>query len=269
VKVLEGISVDERREKIVKKLEEAQNETLVELKYFDSQVPHWFLSPWYPRTERAGIYKASKEFVNKSLYALHDEYILINPEWYGYLFDNISLLKAFCYWNLAIFLQARNPNVPDIPNKLIRPAVRNSLMKQRREFWDIVFATQGPLECIYTHKKLDLGSYAVEHFIPYAFVSHDLIWNLIPADKLFNSSKGDRIPRFEKYFKPFVDLQLKGLETVREVKPENKYLQEYLTIFPDLPEIRSLSDNFVKQRFKQVIQPLVTIALNNGFEYMS
>ncbi|WP_367268579.1 HNH endonuclease domain-containing protein [uncultured Pedobacter sp.] len=38
------------------------------------------------------------------------------------------------------------------------------------------------------------GSFAVEHFIPYAFVSHDLIWNLIPADPSFNSRKNNKLP---------------------------------------------------------------------------
>ncbi|WP_410479158.1 HNH endonuclease domain-containing protein [Pedobacter miscanthi] len=45
-----------------------------------------------------------------------------------------------------------------------------------------------------------------EHFIPYAFVSHDLIWNLIPADPSFNSPKNDRLPRIEDYFDGFYNL---------------------------------------------------------------
>uniref|UniRef100_UPI0040483A9D HNH endonuclease domain-containing protein n=1 Tax=Mariniflexile sp. TaxID=1979402 RepID=UPI0040483A9D len=52
----------------------------------------------------------------------------------------------------------------------------------------------GSVDCIYTGEKLIKGNYAVEHFIPYSFVSHDLIWNLIPADKSFNSSKSNRLP---------------------------------------------------------------------------
>jgi 5-methylcytosine-specific restriction endonuclease McrA len=92
-----------------------------------------------------------------------------------------------------LYLQKHNPNVPDIPNKLIKPPRRNSLLNQRR-FWNRVFDHTGPLECIYTQKKLIDGNFAVEHFVPYAFVSHDLIWNLIPADPSFNSRKNDRLP---------------------------------------------------------------------------
>jgi hypothetical protein len=269
IRILEAIPIDEDRRSIVKTLTGTVNrETTSELRYFDKQVPHWFLSPWFPKKTAGEIYTDSRAFVNRAPYGLYDQYIEINPEWREYLLENISLLKAFCYWNLAIFLQAKNPNVPDIPNKLIKPAVRNSLAKQRKDFWDVVIDINGPQNCIYTHKKLHKGDYAVEHFIPYAFVSHDLIWNLIPADKSFNSSKRDKIPPFEMYFDDFFQMQIMGVDTVRKVKPENKYLQEYLTIFPDLSEISDLSDNFIRERFRQVIQPLITIAVNNGFEYM-
>ena len=54
----------------------------------------------------------------------------------------------------------------------------------------------------------------MEHFIPYSFVSHDLIWNLIPADKKFNNSKSDKLPSLNKYFEPFFILQLSRLPGV-------------------------------------------------------
>ncbi|MFN5883821.1 MAG: HNH endonuclease domain-containing protein, partial [Bacteroidota bacterium] len=53
----------------------------------------------------------------------------------------------------------------------------------------------GSIQCIYTNNDLVIGNYAVEHFVPYSFVSHDLMWNLIPADTSFNSSKSDKLPR--------------------------------------------------------------------------
>jgi hypothetical protein len=172
------------------------------------------------------------------------------------------VLKDFCYWNLVIFLQAKNPSVPDIASKLIKPAVRNSLIKQRTQFWDIVIKELGAITCIYTGEKLTVGNYAVEHFIPYSFVSHDLIWNLIPANKSFNSSKSDKLPSLEKYFKPFYTLQKTAVEIVKHKNPKNKLLEDYLTILPDLDE------NFSFEKFKERIQPLITIASNNGFEFL-
>ena len=269
VKYSESLMIDDSRDKIFNKLTKTDNSnSLKQLQYFNKQVPHWFLSPWFPHMDRDEIYLASQNFKNNCIYALNEDAIEINGEWINYLNENIKILKDFCYWNLVIFLQAKNPNVPDIPNKLIKPAVRNNLTNQRKLFWDIVVKELGSVDCIYTGKKLTIGNYAVEHFIPYSFVSHDLIWNLIPADKSFNSKKSDKLPPLDKYFNSFFLMQKSAIEIVKEKAPKNKFLEDYLTIFPDIEELKCLSENFTKEKFKERLQPLITIASNNGFEFM-
>ncbi len=263
VNEVEKIPIDEKLNSVFQKLSTTQNrKTEGQLWHFNKNVPHWFLSPWFPGKDRAEIYSASKTFNEKCLYALHDDTIEVNPEWKDYLSSNARVLKDYCYWNLSLFLQAKNPNVPDIPNKLIRPAQRNSLTKQRTKFWDVVLRELGSVKCIYTGEKLTIGNYAVEHFIPYNFVSHDLIWNLIPADKSFNSSKSDKLPPLEKYFDSFFALQKSAVEIVKGKPHSSKLLEDYLTIFPDLDK------SFTRQKFRERIQPLITIASNNGFEFM-
>jgi hypothetical protein len=220
------------------------------------------LSPWFQKKDRNEIYEVSKSFSENCLYALHEDEIEINPNWHNYLTSNARVLKDFCLWNLVMFLQGKNPNVPDIANKLIKPGVRNSLVKQRTQFWDIVLNELGTVKCIYTGENLTVGNYAVEHFIPYSFVSHDLIWNLIPANKSFNSSKSDKLPSLEKYFNPFFVLQKSAIEIMKHKNPKSKLLEDYLTIFPDLNE------NISIEKFRDRIQPLITIASNNGFEFL-
>jgi hypothetical protein len=51
---------------------------------------------------------------------------------------------------------------------------------------------------------------------------------------------------------------------VKSHNSKNKCLEEYLTIFPDLDGSSGL-DYF---RYKETIQPLITIASNNGIMYM-
>lgn len=269
IKNCEPLTIDDKRDKILNHLVNTNNKnSLDQLKYFNNQVPHWFLSPWFPQFNRNDIYLASQGFKNQCLYSLNEEMIEINEEWINYLIKNIKVLKDFCYWNLVIFLQAKNPNVPDIPNKLIKPALRNSLNNQRKNFWDIVVNELGSVDCIYTGKRLTVGNYAVEHFIPYSFVSHDLIWNLIPADKSFNSTKSDKLPPLDKYFKPFFLIQESAIRIVKEKNPKNKLLEDYLTIFSGIEELNGLSDCFTLEKFKDRLQPLITIASNNGFEFM-
>lgn len=266
----ETITIDEKREIVYQRLLATRNkETERSLWHFNKNVPHWFLSPWFPRNgsetdsnREKRIYSESKTFESKCLYALHQNFILINPEWMDYLISNAKVLKDFCFWNLALFLQAKNPNVPDIPNKLIKPATRSSLTRQRTQFWDLVLDELGSVKCIYTGQELTKGNYAIEHFIPYSFVSHDLIWNLIPADKSFNSSKSNKLPILEKYFQPFYLLQKNAYEIVKNKSPRNKLLEDYLTV------LHSQEQSLNEIKLMEIIQPLVSIASNNGFEFM-
>lgn len=104
----------------------------------------------------------------------------------------------------------------------------------------------------------------------YSFVSHDLLWNLIPADKSFNSSKCDKLPSMLHYFDSYFDLQLLGVKTIlnnAHNKNTEKLLQDYLTLIPDLSDFANLDDEVLK--FKDNIGPLITIASNNGFEFMT
>lgn len=269
IKFFENLTIDANKKHIFNTLLDTENKhTLKELRYLNNQVPHWFLSPWFPGKDKTTIYKYSQDFKNICPYALYDEFIQVNLAWVNYFIANAGFIKDFCYWNLAMYLQARNPNVPDIPNKIIKPALRGSLTKQRIYFWDVVIKELGSVNCIYTKNKLTIGNYAVEHFIPYSFVSHDLIWNLIPADKSFNCSKNDKLPSMNKYFDSFYSLQERGIKIIREKEPRNKFLEDYLTIFSGIDEINSFNEIITKSKFRERIQPLITIAANNGFEYL-
>ncbi len=261
----ENITIDEKKSIIENQLEKSLNKnTIKELLHFDNNVPHWFLSPWFPKTLKNEIYQLSQTFENDSIYALHKDLIEINPIWIVYLKSNAKVIKDYCYWNLALFLQVRNPNVPDIPNKLIKPAIRNGLEKQKKEYWKLVFKELGSINCIFTDTKLffDKKNYALDHFVPHAFVSHDLIWNLLPIESKFNSSKSDKLPLFEKHFNKFYELQKIAFDINKKYNSKSKYMDEFLTIFPNI-------ESFEKEKFSNTIQPLITIASNNGFLFMN
>jgi hypothetical protein len=261
----ENLTIDEKKATLNFCLENSKNkETINQLFHFDKNVPHWFLSSWFPKQNKNSIYISSKNFEGNCIYALHKEHIEMNPEWIKYLKSNAKVLKDYCYWNLALFLQTRNPNIPDIPNKLIKPATRNGLTKQTNDYWKIVFNELGSIDCIFSNTKLvfDKKNFALDHFIPHAFVSHDLIWNLLPIEKKFNSSKSDKLPSFDKYFDKFYDLQKKAFDINKNHNSKSKYMDEFLTIFPTI-------EHFNKEKFSNTIQPLLSIANNNGFSYLN
>ena len=178
---------------------------------FSLQVPYRFLSPWIRYTSDRNMMESSRVFQNDCLYSItSDKTIVINEKWCEYLLKNNKILLDFCYWNLTMYLQSKNPNVPDLANKLIKPILRNALTLQRA-YWEIVFDAGIEIECIYTGKILRKESYDLEHFIPWSFVAHDLQWNLLPSDKVTNCSKGNKLPSLDLYFSKFVATQKYGL----------------------------------------------------------
>jgi len=268
----ERLTIDVKKNVLLAVLENSELKTTQQTLYhFNKNVPHWFLSPWFSKVGgehdvayRKRIYSSSQVFEYDCLYALYDDDIVVNPNWVDYLKANAKILKDFIYWNLTLFLQTRNPNVPDIANKLIRPPFRGSLTNQRKNYWDIVFKELGTLDCIFTNTALTVDRYALDHFVPHAFVSYDLIWNLVPIDTRFNATKSDKLPTMETHFDGFFNLQKTAFEIVQHYNSKSKLLEEYLTIYPDLSSVTG----FDYSKYKESIQPLITIAHNNGFGYL-
>lgn len=238
----------------------AKKETHALLKHLGKNVPYWFLSSWFPKQTQKEITLRSQNFEQDCLYALYHESLVINPIWLYFLRQHAKLIKDFCFWNLSLYLQVRNPNVPDIPNKLIKDGVRNSLSQQTNQYWKLVFQELGSIDCIYTGKRLlfENKNFSIDHFVPYYFVSHDLIWNLYPIDKSENSRKSNFLPQLDTHFDAFYHLQSQAFEIVKANNPQNRFLEDYLPLAPSLTHLP-------KKVLLNTIQPLITIANNNGF----
>ena len=212
------------------------------LRVFTLNVPYRFLSPWISYTTDIEVVNLSQSFSNNCFYAIRNETIEINPKWEQYLNDNYLILRDFTFWNLTVFLQKRNPNVPDVPSKLLKPIQRDSLTKQRH-FWDNFIEINGSIKCIYTGKTLFKKVYDLDHFVPWSFVSHNLLWNLLPADSSINSSKSNNLPPLETYLRPFAKTHQKAIQTIYPKNPNNKLLEDYLILHNSLSELVQLSEN--------------------------
>lgn len=261
-----GIPIDANkdyiRQQILNNIDNPSIRRLVHV--FTLNVPYRFLSPWIPKSSDAEVVSQSQVFTNNCPYAIFDKTILINNLWVDYLISYAAILKDFSFWNLAIFLQKRNPNVPDIPSKLVRPLQRTPLTRQRR-FWDRFIQTKGQIQCIYTGANLTVGDYDLDHFIPWSFVVHDLLWNLIPSDSSVNSSKSNCIPSLERYLEPLARLQHEALKENYLSNPSDKLLEDYLVFRCSIPELISISDNRFISLFKNEFTPMAQTASNMGF----
>ena len=213
-------------------------------------VPYRFLRPWIDTGDNRGMVTRSQNFENGCLYSLHKEngefYIMLNPDWNDYLHNHYNILVDFAYWNLTLFLQVRNPNVPAIPNKLIRPEIRNSL--------------------IYTDNELYPRGYELDHFIPWSFVSHDLLWNLIPSDGGINSSKSNRLPDMDLYLPKLAALQHRSLQMMLNANKEPKVMEDFITLGYTPRELADMSDELFQELYERTFKPISQIAINMGFE---
>ena len=231
---------------------------------FTLNVPYRFLSPWIPRATDNQVVEFSQVFMNNCPYAILDKSIIIDELWVDYLIVNAAILKDFSFWNLSIFLQKRNPNVPDIPSKLVRPLQRAPLTRQHR-FWDRYIQSVGHIHCIYTGSRLTSGNYDLDHFIPWSFVVHDLLWNLLPSDASINSSKSNCIPSLDRYLEPMASLQHAALRENFLCNPSDKLFEDYLVFKCSISELINVSDNQFYGLLRNEFMPMAQTATNMGF----
>ena len=268
---LTNIPIDANTESIFNgltcRLEERQVKSLLNTLIIN--VPYRFLSPWIRYTSDEDVIKRSQQLENNCLYALYkygrDFSLELNPVWDDYLRRHYNMLLDFAYWNLIQFLQIRNPNVPAISNKLIRPDVRNSLNKQHN-YWDMVMEIGGPVHCIYTDKLLYPQEYDLDHFIPWSFVSHDLLWNLIPSDGSINSSKNNKLPALDFYLPKLAEMQHRALQTVINANKSPKLLEDYVSLGYTARELSDMSSERFREVYERTFNPICQIAQNMGFE---
>ena len=261
-----NIPIDASKESVKEQIiRNIDNPVIRRLLYvFTLNVPYRFLSPWIPKATDAQVVTESQVFLNDCPYAIFDKTILISNSWVEYLISYAAILKDFAFWNLSIFLQKRNPNVPDIPSKLVKPLQRAPLTRQHR-FWDRYIQAVGQIHCIYTGATLTAGNYDLDHFIPWSFVVHDLLWNLIPSDSSVNSSKSNCIPSLDRYLAPMAKLHHDALRENYSSNPSDKLLEDYLVFRCSIPELINSSYEQFLILFKNEFTPMAQTATNMGF----
>jgi hypothetical protein len=200
------------------------------------------------------IYEINKE--NKT--------IEIAEIWQNFFKENFYQLYGWTLWNWAAYLQKHNFNTPAIIYKLIPPSTRESLAKQKIMWNELIKSSE--IRCIYSNELIK-NHYHIDHFLPWSFVAHNQLWNLIPTSPEINLQKNDSIPS-DKYIPMLAERHLKLLLALQRVlgvrkweSEANLYLEALnLSQFDDLLNCTRLTDGYIK-----TYKPLIEIAKNNGF----
>lgn len=107
--------------------------------------------------------------------------------------------------------------------------------------------------------------------MPWSFVAHDLLWNLIPTTKSVNSSKSNNLPS-DQYFNDFIKLQHLGLTVSYQYYLEHhkqKTWEKLIESFFSELKINNTNDllklEILHNAYKIVFNPLISLATNQGF----
>jgi len=148
------------------------------------------------------VYELAKEYFDeyKPLYYINkDKKILIlHTDWLNYLFQNITIIEEWALWEWLLYMQSKNPSTPNLSSKLLPPPKRSAL-KEQKDFWiAAIKGNRDKIRCPYSNEKIDTDNFALDHFLPWSFVVHDRLWNLVPTIPEINLHKSDNLPS-EKY----------------------------------------------------------------------
>jgi len=191
-----------------------------------------------------------------------------HPDWVDYLEQHFQIIQGWAAWHWLRYMQRRNPTTPGLANKLFPPDKRDALTRQSTYWRRILQTAEGTrLRCIYSGAPLTAEAFALDHYLPWSFVAHDQLWNLVPAPAGVNSSKSNNIPSGD-YFRLFIDLQYDGLTIAHRIFSEReltKFTEDYLADL-HLPSSESLLNyGRLYNAYEQIVDPLVTLAVNQGF----
>lgn len=191
-----------------------------------------------------------------------------HPDWVGYLERHLPIIQGWAAWHWLGYMQRRNPATPALAAKLFPPVKRDALTRQTA-YWRTILAhaDRPELRCIYSGTILTAEAFALDHYLPWSYVAHDQLWNLIPAPAAVNSAKSNHLPSPD-YFRDFVALQHRGLVVTSRIMAPGafaKLAEDHLADL-HLPSPAALLDiEQLSRAYEQNIGPLITLATNQGF----
>ena len=222
---------------------------------------------------------ASQKSASPSLYWLcksdTDEIVEMNTDWANFLLKHYTVVRSFAEYELCQYLQAKNPNVPGIVNKLEAPMSRK--LGWARKYWtDARSAFERSSQAhlfidIYTREPLK-ESFSIDHFLPWSFVAHDLLWNLSPVASSTNSIKGDKLPRLSEHLPRLTALHHRALHMVClfDKRSTHERLSSYAECFNlEAEAVLKLSEAEFAVKYLQVMEPQERIARFQGFSIFS
>ncbi|MCH4266649.1 MAG: hypothetical protein LKF79_08410 [Solobacterium sp.] len=199
--------------------------------------------------------------------------LTVNESWYDYLRINQAVIMGWLNYKIVQYVQKHNPSVPAVSSKIFAPEPKDRNLGKALKYWNLV-SEKTDIQDLYTHRPFDeadlsqLGTVSIDHFIPWSFVLHNEIWDLVPSFQKVNSSKSDRLPDLNRYLDQFCDLQYRAFVQAKKIDELKGTMEDYLNVKEDIM-LMDDSDNShtaFTSALKHTIEPLYQIALNQGYD---
>lgn len=150
--------------------------------------------------------------------------IRFNPAWVRMIQDNTVAIMGWIQYEKVKWLQMNNPEVPGLVYKLAPLDEKMRRLGNVRRLWEGILELH-PVRDVFTQQPLEKKQYDVDHFVPWSFVMNDELWNLMPMNSSLNSSKSNRLPRWDPFFVRFAENQFLLYESI-QTSPQIRHLYE-------------------------------------------
>lgn len=123
------------------------------------------------------------------------------------------------------------------------------------------------MRCIYSGETLKPDNISLDHYLPWSFVAHNQLWNLIPTIATINSAKSNNLPS-DRYFSDFVTTQHLGLTISRKQTTENKWtkcIESYILDLRISDKNNLLKLEILRGAYEATLTPLTSLAVSQGF----
>lgn len=131
-----------------------------------------------------------------------DKQIYFQPSWMEMIQDNTVSILGWIQYEKVKWLQNNNPEVPGLVYKLAPMDDKMRKLNHVRKLWEGILELS-EVRDVFTGEAVIPKKYDVDHFIPWSFVMNDELWNLMPMDSSLNSSKSNRLPKWNPFFARF------------------------------------------------------------------
>ncbi|MCR5214528.1 MAG: HNH endonuclease [Eubacterium sp.] len=132
--------------------------------------------------------------------------VIFNPDWIKMIQDNTVSILGWIQYEKIKWLQNNNPEVPGLVYKLAPLDEKMRKLGAVRNLWEGIMS-DNIIRDVFTGESLNDVKYEIDHFVPWSFVMNDELWNLMPMLSSLNSSKSNKLPKWDPFFKVFMNNQ--------------------------------------------------------------